>query len=193
MRTCSAAFASLALLALSSHSSFGRPDYDIRKISPGVDLTPAISFNFGPVQHPQPRSEQWLEVEVNFESNVDWTDELTFRYFILLAGQCLTGEVTHIDIPKGRDLYSVMYVSPRTIARVLNGRQITSLDIQDVGIQIVSKGQVLVTKSYKTVGDAQWWQSLPQVTGKVLNKNQTPFAPLIWDRYEQIKIPAPPQ
>jgi len=196
MRTCSAAFASLLLLGLvclSSPSAFGRPDYDIRKISPAVDLSPQVSFNFGPVQHPQPKAQQWLEVEVSFESNIDWTDELTVKYFILLAGQCLTGEVTHIDIPKGRDLYSVMYVSPKTIARILNGKQLTSLDIQDVGVQLVSKGQVLVTKSYKAQGDQQWWQNQPQVTGKVLNKNQTPFAPLIWDRYEQIKIGAPAQ
>ncbi len=89
---------------------------------------------------------------MNFESKVDWTDELTVKYYILLADQCLTGEVTHIDIPRGRDLYSVMYVSPRTIARILNGRPMTSLDIQDVGVQLVSKGQVLVTKSYKAPG-----------------------------------------
>lgn len=193
MRIRSASLASLLLLVLSSTYSFARPDYDIKKIAPAVDLTPQITYNFGPSQHPQTRSQQWLEVEVSFESNVDWTDELTVRYFILLAGQCLTGEVTHIDIPRGRDLYSVMYVSPRTIARVLNGRPLTGLDIQDVGVQLVSKGQVLVTKSYKARGDLQWWQSLQQVTGKVLNKNQTPFQSLIWDRYEQIKAPAPPQ
>jgi hypothetical protein len=190
MRTCSAAFASLLLFTL---SSLGRPDYDIKKISPAVDLTPQISFNFGPVEHPAARSAQWLEVEVNFESNVDWTDELTVKYYILLADQCLVGEVTHIDIPRGRDLYSVMYVSPRTIARILDNRPMTSQDIQDVGVQLVSKGQVLVTKSYKAEGDQQWWQSLQQVTGKVLNKNETPFAALIWDRYEQIKAPAAAQ
>lgn len=152
-------------------------------------MTPQYSFNFGP-QHPSPRSEQWLEVEVNFESNIDWTDELTVRYYILLDDQCLTGEVTHIDIPRGRDLYSVMYVSPRTISRILNGKQLTSQDIVDVGVQLVSKGQVLVTRSYKAEGDSQWWQSLQQVSGKVLNKSETPFAPLLWDRYEQIKPPA---
>jgi hypothetical protein len=189
MRTCSAAFASLLLLALSCHSSFGRPDYEILKISPAVDTTPSISFNFGP-QHPQGRAQQWLEVEVNFESNIDWTDELTVKYYILLADTCLTGEVTHIDIPRGRDLYSVMYVSPRTIARILNGRPLTSMDIQDVGVQLIKQGQVLDTRSFKAQGDQQWWQNLQQVTGKVLNKDQTPFAPLIWDRYEQIKVPA---
>jgi hypothetical protein len=187
MRTSSAAIASLLLLAITASGQ--RADYNIKKIQPAVILSPSISFTFGP-QHPQGRAEQWLEVEVNFESRVPWTDELTFRYYILLADQCLTGEVTHVDIPAGRDLYSVMYVPPRTIAKILNGQPMTGQDIQDVGVQIVSKGQVIATKSFKTQGDAQWWQNLQQITGKVLNKDQTPFAPLIWDRYEQIKTPS---
>jgi hypothetical protein len=29
--------------------------------------------------------------------------------------------------------------------------------------------------------------NLPQTQGLVLNKTQTPFAPLYWDRYEAIK------
>jgi hypothetical protein len=29
--------------------------------------------------------------------------------------------------------------------------------------------------------------NLPRVGGLVLNKNQTPFAPLFYDRYEEIK------
>jgi hypothetical protein len=187
MRTCSAAFASLLFLALTSLGQ--RADYSILKISPAVDSTPQITFNLGPESHPQPRAGQWIEVEVNFESRIDWTDELTVKYYILLAGQCLTGSVTHIDIPRGRDLYSVMYVSPRTIARILNGQQLAPQDIQDVGVQLVKEGQVLFTKSWKAQGDQAWWENMPQVTGKVLNKNETPFAALIWDRYEQIKAP----
>jgi len=190
MRTIAATAAGLLILALCPHASYGqRRDYDIVRISPAVDLTPQVSFNFGPNQHPSPRSQQWLEVEVDFSSAVDWTDELTVNYFILLDGQCLTGAVTHIDIPKGRDLYSVMYVSPYTIGRILNGQPLNSQDIQDVGVQLVSKGQVVVTKSFKARGAQEWWQNLPQVPGKVLNKDQTPFGPLIWDRYVQIKVP----
>jgi hypothetical protein len=33
----------------------------------------------------------------------------------------------------------------------------------------------------------QWYATLPAVTGLLMNKNETPFAPLYWDRYEQIK------
>ena len=77
MRTCYAALASLLLLTITSFAQ--RADYDVKKIQPAVILSPSISFNFGP-QHPQGQAEQWLEVEVNFESRVAWTDELTVKY-----------------------------------------------------------------------------------------------------------------
>jgi hypothetical protein len=36
-------------------------------------------------------------------------------------------------------------------------------------------------------GKGQWWSTMQQVNGYVLNKNETPFAPLAWDYYEAIK------
>lgn len=190
MRTCAVLIASV-LLAVTAATSYGRADYVIRKISPSVVITPQYSITLGTTP-PTGKNQQWIQVEVDFQSTVPWTDELTFRYYILLAGACLTGEVTHVDIPAGRDLYSVMYVAPHTIDKVLKGRALASLDIENVGVEIVNQGQVLTMASFKNAGygQAQWWQSMQQVTGRVLNKNQTPFGPLFWDRYEQIKIPA---
>src|SRR5207302_903150 len=96
-------------------SALSRDEYTIKKIQPAVVQTPDITFQGS--QHRAGRAEQWLEVEVNFESNIEFTDELTFKYYIFFAGKCLIGEVTHVNIPKGRDLFSVMYVSPRTLQR----------------------------------------------------------------------------
>ena len=33
----------------------------------------------------------------------------------------------------------------------------------------------------------QWYNALQGIAGFVLNKNETPFAPLYWERYPQIK------
>jgi hypothetical protein len=46
----------------------------------------------------------------------------------------------------------------------------------------VAKDELSLTRS-----PAQWFATIPQISGFVLNKNETPFAPLYWDRYEQIK------
>lgn len=182
-------FSLLALVFLAlAVPSFGAADYAIVKVQPSVIRTP--QYNFTGDQRRTGPALQWLEVEVNFMSNVPFTDEMTFRYYILLGGKCLTGEVTHVSIPKGRDLYSVMYVSPRTLEQVLGGKVITGSSIENVGVQMLLKGQVVDTKSFKDIGNPQWWQSMQQLPGLVFNKNETPFAPLYWDRYEAIKAPA---
>jgi hypothetical protein len=180
----------VSLLALGTTTTFAQRGAEqvIKKVAPAVVPTPDIQFQG--TAHRTGRAEQWLEVEVNFESAPEWTDELTFKYYILLAGKCLTGEVTHVNIPKGRDLNSVMYIAPRTLQRLLDNKALTPNVIENVGVQILNKGAVVATESFKRMPNPQWWQSMPQVSGMVINKLDTPFAPLYWDRYEAIKPPA---
>jgi len=125
-------------------------------------------------------------VEVEFTATPELTDELTFKYYILFNGSLLTGEVTHVNIPAGRENRSVMYVPPRVLARFANNRPITENSCQNVAVQIVQQGTVKAETSLNRAAP-QWFATLPQVSGFVMDKNQTPFAPLYWDRYEQIK------
>jgi len=125
-------------------------------------------------------------VEVEFIAAPNWTDELTFKYYVLFNGNLLTGEVTHVNIPAGRENRSVMYVSPRALARFGNNRPIAANSFQNIAVQIVQGGAVKDEVSLARA-QPQWFAALPQISGFVLNKNETPFAPLYWDRYEQIK------
>jgi hypothetical protein len=65
-------------------------------------------------------NERWLQIEVEFNSATEWTDELTLKYYILFNNRLLTGEVTHTNIPGGLNR-SVMYVLPVAIARPFLG------------------------------------------------------------------------
>jgi hypothetical protein len=82
-----------------------------------------------------------------------------------------------------------MYVSPRALARVMGSRALTPNAVQNIAVQIVQQGAVKSELSHDRA-QPQWFASMPAVAGSVLNKNETPFAPLYWDRYEQIKAPA---
>lgn len=162
-------------------------EFQLTRITKNLISTPQFTYT-GAQQYQSNQREQWLEVEVTFAAAPPFADELTFKYFILVNGKLLTGEVTHIDIPAGRENRSVMYVSPRTLARFNNNRPVTPNVVQNIAVQIVQQGAV---KSELSMSGAppQWYAALPQTAGFVLNKNQTPFAPLYWDRYEQIKLP----
>jgi hypothetical protein len=163
-------------------------EFQLTKITKNLITAPQFSYT-GAEQFPANQRDLWLEVEAAFSATPEFTDELTFKFFILINGKLLTGEVTHVDIPAGRENRSVMYVSPRTLARFNNNRPITLNSIQNIAIQIV-QGSAVKSELSLTRAPAQWYTTMPQVTGFVLNKNETPFAPLYWGRYEQIKAPA---
>ena len=59
---------------------------------------------------------------------------------------------------------------------------------QNIAVQIEQQGVVKDELSLVRA-PAQWFATMPQVSGFVVNKDQTPFAPLYWGRYEQIKGP----
>jgi hypothetical protein len=161
-------------------------EFQITKITKNLISTPQFSYN-GAQQYQTNQRDRWLEVEVEFSAAPEWTDELTFKYYILFNGKLLTGEVTHINIAAGRANHSVMYISPRTLARFSGNRPITANMFENIAVQITQQGAVKDELSLVRAG-AQWYTTLPQVSGFVLNKNETPFAPLYWDRYEQIKV-----
>ncbi len=160
-------------------------DFQITKITKNLISAPDFSYGGGG-QYRINQRDRWLEVEVEFIAAPNWTDELTFKYYVLFNGNLLTGEVTHVNIPAGRENRSVMYVSPRALARFGNNRPIAANSFQNIAVQIVQGGAVKDEVSLARA-QPQWFAALPQIPGFVLNKNETPFAPLYWDRYEQIK------
>ena len=191
----------LAVITLSSVAAQqSSKDFEILKITPDLTTTPEYSFSFGPKNKKVQKNKDWLELEVSFSwqpkvTKPEFLDELTFNYFVLLnnksreypQGTLLTGSVTHVAIPQAKAMNSVMYISPRTLERFFEGKIPTSASaaVTDVGVTITKQGQLVAEASWK--GRGQWWNALQQVGGYVLNKNDTPFAPLAWDYYEAIK------
>lgn len=173
-------------------------EFKITKIEPAFQTSP----NFSGVTYDKrgSRPKQWLEVEVTFEwaprmRDPKYMDDVTFNYYILLnnksqlypQGALLTGNVTLASIPQGKDMHTVVYVSPRALDRFFDGKPpgSTQQALVDVGVSIVKQGQEVAQASLK--GRGAWWPQYQQTPGFVLNKNETPFAPLQWDYYEAIK------
>lgn len=162
------------------------PDaFRITKIT--KNLITAPQFNYAGAQgYATDKRDRWLELEAEFTAAPQFTDELTFKYYVLFNGRLLTGEVTHTNILGGRERRSVMYVAPNALAHFSDNRQITIGSCQNVAVQIVQGGAVKDEASLQRA-TPQWFAAIQQIPGFLLNKNQTPFAPLFWDRYEQIK------
>ena len=202
------ATSSLVLLAAGSRAQASSDDFRIVKITPEFVKTADYSFSSGPTGKSIRGGRNFLAVETVF----DWLprkkgpthlDEVVLNYYVLLNNKgvdpdnpketLLTGSVTHVSIPQEKELKSVMYVSPRSLDRLFGGKVPSTVNtaIIDVGVSITVGGEVVAQASTKSdlTGKKAWWD-LPDyqvVKGYLLNKDQTPFGPLVWDYYEEIK------
>lgn len=197
-----AAIAAAFFLALSSLEAQVNTEFQITKIEPSMPTTPAVSSDAPLLSSGM--AKKWMAITVSFVwkprlTTDKFADDVTVNYYVLLAnksaafpmGTLLNGQVTHCSIPANSqsELRSVMYLSPRTLERFFDGRIPASKDaaLIDIGVTISHLGQVVASKSYRGTGD--WWPQYQQTAGYLLNKNDTPFAPLFWDYYEAVKKP----
>lgn len=178
----------------------------VTKIEPTFVDSPKIGGGYSKKSSGRPSP--WLEVEVTFDRAANpreplFLEELTINYYVLLKNEAvnedrkptmLTGSVTHVHIPQEKGLHSAMFVSPRALQRFFGGKVPVNAQqaIVDAGVSISGKDGVLAIGSWKSQprGDKGWWDNAELYTatpGFLLNKNETPFAPLEWDYFETIK------
>jgi hypothetical protein len=174
-------------------------EFTITKIDPQIVTRPAVNYSGATQKTVQPKS--WLEIEVTFASQSaspteKYMDDLVINYYVLLSnktvtfpqGALLTGQTALTSVPaKQNDLKSVIYLSPRSMERLFDGKAPTSSSsaIVDIGVTLTKQGQVVAQKSLKGIG--VWWPQFQQTPGYLLNKSETPFASLNWEYYEQVK------
>ena len=159
-------------------------DFRLTKIERDLILSP--QYNYSGAERKNESRERWLRIDVQFSSVSDYTDELTFKYYVAINGKVLSGEVTHVNILAGREHWSVMYLPPHALAQSLQGRPASTSLMENIAVQLVQKGEVKDELSLARA-KPQWFADFPAVTGLLLRKDETPFAPLFSDFYEQIK------
>ena len=133
----------------------------------------------------------WKQFEVEYATDPDWIDELTFTYYVLLknpknaepgnpraAYTLLKGEVTNVNIQKGAKHWSVMYLHPSTVARY--GQ------VDRVAVMAQHEGTTAAMVS-EPKAKARWWEEVAPVTGLLHNRLESPYALIAYDRYEAIK------
>ena len=175
----------LAIAAFGFHALAQAPagpgSVKLGKVQPAVVKTPEFNLTSGPQK--RSKSADWLEVEVEYETKVD-IDELTFKFTLQIEGKLLDGEVTYVAIAKDKEHFAVMYVSPKAIKQLTGGKALTGSSIENVWVDVLRQGQKLDQTAQFKPGAPK---NVAHVNGFVLRKDQTPFAPLFYDRYEEIK------
>ena len=160
--------------------------FAIKNITPTTPKTPEYTTSSGDATTRKYTLGSWLSVEVEFASTAP-AAEVNFHYSILIAGKMLVGDQTLVEVPAGQNLFTVVFVSPKTLSTLLRGAPLTPNAVQNIDVQILRPGvsQPMANKMLKD-GPA-FYTTMQQIPGFVLNKAQTPFAMLWYDRYETVK------
>ncbi len=135
--------------------------------------------------------QKWLKIEVQFESRPDWADDVQVKYYVLMKYQAkdrieekmFVGDVTHINVAKGGQHFSAMFMSPNALKRYGGGQA------EVITARIFYNGAVVSTKTEapgKTV-KAGWWDEKTPNLGCLLSPQETPWAPVAGEHFEFIK------
>jgi hypothetical protein len=180
-----APFSLIAALGLSlpvfGQAPFQPADLKVGKVEVSAPSTPEYQITGG--QAKRYKLGKWIEMEISYETKKP-VDELTFKYTVEVEGKLLDGEVTYAAIGEGREHYAVMYISPKAIDALTGGKALTAAGINNVWVDVMKSGQKMAQPVSLKGGPIP---NKPHLSGLVLNKDETPFAPLYYDRYEAIK------
>jgi hypothetical protein len=101
----------------------------------------------------------------------------------------LSKTINHINVPVDEEIFSSVYMSPANLKRLTGKDKAGKSAVKAVGIEVLVDG---VKVGQGTVKEREgWWNagSLSDQSDKfpLLNKDETPFAMLWWDRYAEIQ------
>ena len=156
---------------------------------------------------------QWLQVEFHYGTTpaltTSYLDAVEFKVWIegldLLAKNApvagkgaavaLTGSVTYVNVPAGKDLYGVFYVHPSVLARYSTDRGYEDFDRKfDIHIEAYVGGTLMDEINKNKEPDPikwTWFQPLIPIANLVYRQDQTPFIIADPDRYPAIQLTGP--
>ena len=128
----------------------------------------------------------WGRIMVRFETDAEWTDDLEFRFFVQVRNPksnislLFPGTFNYIDIPKGKNNISTVFLRPATLERYG--------DVIGIAVEIYAKGE-LVAFACNPETPKGWWRTstVKAVPGMLLERSQTPFAFIAYDNYVTVK------
>ncbi len=153
------------------------------------------------------KPKDWIELEVKAKiessqpAKSGYIDTAQANWYVLVKNPERSGTflklekiVNHVNVEEDEDVYFSVYLSPSTLSKITGKKKAGPSDIEAVGVEILINGRqprdgVSTTKKFG--GKTDWWtlQSNKVVQAnnfKLLDKSETPFKFLWWDRYVEI-------
>ncbi len=172
------------------------------EISPPVfDNIPSPDIQTGKSKSFKPKD--WLEVEAGIkipatnaeQKKAGFINQVTVKWYVAVKNPegkgviKLAKTINHINVPVDEEVFSSVYLSPSTLKRLTGSDRASKGAVEAVGIEVLVDGEKVAQGAVKQ--KEGWWNagSLSDQSDKfpLLNKDETPFQMLWWDRYAEIQ------
>lgn len=172
--------------------------------APTFDDLPSPEF---PVVKNRPfKPKDWLEIEAKLrvqlapEPASKTCDKITVKWYVAVKNVdksgtylLLTKDIDYVNIPLNEDVYFSVYLSPSSVKRLTGVDRAGKSTVELVGYEVLVNGEKLGQESNKSggAGKAGWWNQASDKVSRsdkvpLLNKSETPFSPMWWDRYAEV-------
>jgi hypothetical protein len=147
------------------------------------------------------KPKEWVEVEAKMkilmvpEPKTKTCDQVTVKWYVAVEGPEKGGpvlmfskDVEHVNVPVNEDIYFSIYLSPASLRRLEGEVRNPEKIVQHIGYEVLVNGTV-VAKQTTSRAKLDWWTSSKVTKSDVitlLNKSETPFSHMWWDRYAEV-------
>lgn len=169
---------------------------EIGDINVTTAKSPDFSVGSG-LKEPKGVRKDWLQIDVSFtvtsRDRDDFLDALEIRFFVLPKSaekkylKIYTANVKHVDVLKGEELHSAVYLSPNSLARIYGkGRKPNP---RDLWVAVEIHAGELIGGDVTDGRSSRWWQKAdaPRDAAILRPKSKTPFANLWFDSYAETR------
>ncbi len=176
--------------------------YKVTPVKPTFDDLQSPEFSGGKQKSFKPRD--WLEVEAAFTVQMspappsNTAEKVLVKWYLAVAHPekagaylLLTKDVTHVNVPLETEIFSSIYLSPSSVTRLTGSDRGGKKAVAYVGYEVVINGVKVAEETDK--GKVGWWNQPSDKISRsetvpILDKTQTPFAPMWWDRYAEVFV-----
>ena len=162
------------------------------------------SPEFGGVKNKAFKPKDWLEIETKLnislspEPATKTCDKITVKWYIAVknaekSGTFLlfTKDIDYVNVPVSEDVYCSVYLSPSSIKRLTGFDRAGKSAVEYVGYEVLINGEKVAQETSK--GKPGWWNADSDKISRsdkvpLLNKTETPFASMWWDRYAEVSV-----
>jgi hypothetical protein len=193
--------ASAIIAGLSVGSALGQSAKVVAE-KPLFDDLPSPEFSGGKQKSFKPKD--WLEIETKLKISLSpepkskTCEKLTVKWYIAVKNPektgtflLLTKDIEHVNAPLDEDVYCSVYLSPASIKRLTGSDKGGKNSVEYVGYEVLINGEKVASDTNK--GKVGWWNAASDKISRsdtvpLLNKSETPFSTMWWDRYAEVAV-----